>query len=123
AFVSSQAAAGSIFASADPLRFGGNAIWGEYYAGLIDEIRIYNRALSSGEIQNVMTTPIGSPLHVLGDEIVGAPAAPLTWDDVNPLLEEAIWRWTAALDDPAIARRLRHVDVQVMDLPGSTLGL
>src|SRR5262249_31524776 len=37
---------------ADPgaLRIGGNAIWGEYFNGLIDEVRIYNRALSATEI-------------------------------------------------------------------------
>ena len=26
-----------------PLRIGGNAIWGEWFNGLIDEVRVYNR--------------------------------------------------------------------------------
>ena len=44
--VASQAIAGPIAASTGALRIGGNAIWGEYFAGRIDEVRIYNRALS-----------------------------------------------------------------------------
>ncbi len=49
--VSSQAVAGIPVASASPLRIGGNSVWGEYFAGLIDEVRVYNRALSAAEIQ------------------------------------------------------------------------
>ena len=42
-----------------PLRIGGNAIWNEWFDGLIDELRIYNRALSTTEIQTDMNTPVG----------------------------------------------------------------
>jgi concanavalin A-like lectin/glucanase superfamily protein/Big-like domain-containing protein/glucose/sorbosone dehydrogenase/Calx-beta domain-containing protein len=59
--VSSKAASGSIFVSAGPLRIGGNAIWGEYVNALIDEVRIYNRVLSPGEIQADMNAPVGTP--------------------------------------------------------------
>jgi Concanavalin A-like lectin/glucanases superfamily len=41
------------------LRIGGNSVWGEYFQGSIDEIRIYNRALSPAEIQADMNTAIG----------------------------------------------------------------
>jgi hypothetical protein len=58
--VSSTAAAGSLIATTGALRFGGNAVWGEYFAGRLDEIRIYGRALSAGEIQTDMNTPVGS---------------------------------------------------------------
>jgi hypothetical protein len=64
----SAATSGSIVTSTLPLRIGGNAVWGEYFHGLIDEVRIYNRALSAAEIQADMTTPIGG--------IVTPPAAP-----------------------------------------------
>ena len=43
-------AGGELPATDDPLRIGGNLIWGEYFAGRIDEVRVYNRALSAGEI-------------------------------------------------------------------------
>ena len=33
-------------------------MWGEYFAGLIDEVRVYNRALTALEIQTDMATPI-----------------------------------------------------------------
>src|SRR5206468_1976304 len=63
--VASQAAAGAIAASNGALRIGGNAVWGEYFRGLIDEVRIYNRPLSGGEIQTDMGTPLPwSPARV-----------------------------------------------------------
>ena len=40
------------------LRIGGDAVWGEYFSGIIDEVRIYNRALSVGEIADDMYTPL-----------------------------------------------------------------
>ena len=43
--------AGSITTSTSPLRIGGNTIWGEWFNGLIDEVRVYNRALTATEIQ------------------------------------------------------------------------
>ena len=36
--------------STGALKIGGNAIWGEWFNGLIDEVRVYNRALSAAEI-------------------------------------------------------------------------
>jgi hypothetical protein len=41
-----------------PLRIGGNAVWTEFFNGRIDEVRIYNRALTASEIQADMATPI-----------------------------------------------------------------
>ena len=53
------AVSGPIATSARALRIGGNAIWGEYFAGLIDEVRVYNRALTAGEITTDMNAAIG----------------------------------------------------------------
>ena len=50
---------GSMVASTGALRLGGNGVWGEWFAGLIDEVRVYNRALSASEIQQDMQTPVG----------------------------------------------------------------
>jgi hypothetical protein len=49
---------GPIQTSTGALRIGGNAPWGEYFHGLIDEVRIYNRALSAAEIQADRDTAI-----------------------------------------------------------------
>jgi hypothetical protein len=56
--VGSRDIAGGIHTSSSPLRLGGNAIWGEYFGGRLDEVRIYNRALSQTEIQAGMTSPM-----------------------------------------------------------------
>jgi glucose/arabinose dehydrogenase/chitodextrinase len=57
--VASAAASGAIQASSSPLWIGGNQPYGEYFNGLIDDVRVYNRALSQGEIQTDMVTPLG----------------------------------------------------------------
>lgn len=57
--VQTRALSGNISTSNNPLRIGGNAVWGEYFGGLIDEVRVYNRALTPAEIQTDMNTPIG----------------------------------------------------------------
>jgi hypothetical protein len=45
-------------ATTGALRIGGNSVWGEYFRGLIDEVRVYNKARTSGEIETDMATPI-----------------------------------------------------------------
>ncbi len=57
--VTQTAVTGALTNSASPLRIGGNNVWGEYFAGIIDEVRIYRRALSPSEIQADMTAPVG----------------------------------------------------------------
>ena len=74
--VGSVATTGSIEVSSGVLRIGGNTIWGEYFSGLIDEVRIYNRALSATEIQTDMNTPVGSPERLLGEPISGNASPP-----------------------------------------------
>jgi Concanavalin A-like lectin/glucanases superfamily len=56
--VSSVARAASIAASTTPLQIGGDTTYGQYFKGRIDEVRVYNRALSQAEIQADMITPI-----------------------------------------------------------------
>ena len=55
---STKAVSGSIGISSNSLRIGGNTIWGEYFNGLIDEVRIYNKALTDLEIENDRDTPL-----------------------------------------------------------------
>jgi len=56
--VESQAQTGDLVTSANPLQIGGDSIYGDYFQGTIDEVRIYNQALSPSEIQADMGTPI-----------------------------------------------------------------
>ena len=56
--VGSTAYTGTIGTSTGVLRIGGNSMWGEFFQGRLDELRIYSRALSAAEIQADMTTSI-----------------------------------------------------------------
>ena len=55
--VGSAAQRGPLAAGPGPLRIGATA-WGERFDGLIDEGRVYDRALTAGEIQLDLGTPI-----------------------------------------------------------------
>jgi hypothetical protein len=56
--VSTRNQTGSIAVSTQPLRIGGNAIYGEWFTGRIDEVRIYSRALTQPEIAADMTRAV-----------------------------------------------------------------
>jgi hypothetical protein len=45
--------------STNPLFIGGDQSMGQYFHGRIDEVRVYNRALSAAEVQTDMNTPVG----------------------------------------------------------------
>ena len=53
--VKTQARTGTIFSSPNPLYIGGK---GSQFSGLIDEVRVYNRALSAAEINTDKNTPL-----------------------------------------------------------------
>ena len=57
--VTSAARTGTIQASPNPLWIGGNSPYGEFFAGSIDDARVYNRALSATELATDMATPVG----------------------------------------------------------------
>ena len=50
---------GQIPTSNGALTIGGDALYGQHFAGRIDEVRIYNTALSASQIQTDMNTAIG----------------------------------------------------------------
>ena len=57
--VATRAQTGAIVASTGPLRFGGNSVWGEWFAGRLDELRVYNRALTAAEVAADVDRPVG----------------------------------------------------------------
>jgi hypothetical protein len=56
--VASTATTGALVNSAGALRIGGNSVWGEWFKGLIDEVRVYERALTATEIQADAARPV-----------------------------------------------------------------
>jgi hypothetical protein len=79
--------------------------------------------LSQAEIQTDMNTPVGSPERLLGEAVTAGDAVPVSQAEISPLFDEAVARWSAALDDAQAVHRLEAVRIEVMDLPGTTLGL
>jgi Concanavalin A-like lectin/glucanases superfamily/Glucose / Sorbosone dehydrogenase len=45
--------------STGPLKIGGDALWGEFFSGRIDELRVYDHALTVAEIQADMNRAVG----------------------------------------------------------------
>ena len=56
--VASTAHTGTIATSTNPLQFGGDSLYGQFFAGLIDEVRVYNRALTATQVQADQATSI-----------------------------------------------------------------
>lgn len=84
--VAATARTGNLLTSTQPLFIGGNTIYGYHFAGLIDEVRVYNRALTQAEIQNDMNRPVGgagaapSSCDLNGDSIVNSADVTLAVD-------------------------------------------
>jgi glucose/arabinose dehydrogenase/PKD repeat protein len=57
--VASKAQGGLITSSRQPLSLGGDTVYGQHWSGKIDEVRIYNRALSVAELQADMSSAVG----------------------------------------------------------------
>jgi lysophospholipase L1-like esterase len=55
--VSSLNVRGNILTSSNPLQIGGNNL-GSYFTGYLDDVRIYNQALTAAAIQTDMNTPV-----------------------------------------------------------------
>jgi hypothetical protein len=56
--VATRAYTPAIQASTGALRIGGNSIWSEWFAGQIDEVRVYDRALSAAEVAGDRDRPV-----------------------------------------------------------------
>jgi Concanavalin A-like lectin/glucanases superfamily/Domain of unknown function (DUF1929)/Bacterial Ig domain/Bacterial Ig-like domain/Galactose oxidase, central domain len=100
--VSSRALTGPLNATSGPLRLGGNAMWGEAFAGTIDEVRVYRRALTAGEIQTDMSTAI---VGAVTDS--QAPTAPGTLSATGGLGQVQL-SWGAAADNIGVAKYNVH---------------
>ena len=93
---------GNAAVSTGVLRIGGNSIWtAERFRGLIDEVRIYDRALAAAEIQSDMTTPVAPPVTD-----TQPPTAPTGLTQTAATETSATVSWTASTDNVG-GRRLR----------------
>ena len=53
----------SITTSTNPLCIGGDPTQGQFFNGIIDEVRVYNVALTAAQIQTDMATPLASTIN------------------------------------------------------------
>jgi hypothetical protein len=56
----SRAAGGRLFTSDGPLRIGGDSLYAEWFAGLVDDVRVYDRPLDAAEIRADAAAPVVS---------------------------------------------------------------
>lgn len=94
---------GSLYDDGSPLRIGGNVVWQEYFRGLIDEVRIYNRAQTATEIQTDMNTPIGE----VAPPDTQAPTAPGSLTGTGGP-GSAQLTWTASTDNVGVTGYTIH---------------
>ena len=59
--VASTPHTGAISTSTNPLQIGGDSLYGQFFAGLIDNVRIYNVALTAAQIQTDQAKAISTP--------------------------------------------------------------
>ena len=93
-----QAKTGTITSSTNPLTIGSDPIWGQYFNGLIDDVRIYNTALSASQIQTDMATPVAPP----GPDTT-PPSVPGTLTATAISSGRVDLSWGAASDNVAVA--------------------
>ena len=83
---------GAFDTSGSPFRIGGNSIWNEWWQGRIDEVRVYNRALTATEINTAKNTALFSlpkaPTILSATPAQGAAVRSLSQIDV--LFSEAV---------------------------------
>jgi Concanavalin A-like lectin/glucanases superfamily len=93
--VSSQGAAGSIQVTGNPLWIGGNLPYGEHFRGLIDEVRVYSRALRAEEIVADMAKPVAPARGLVAayafDAGSGATAADASGEGNTGTIDGAAW--------------------------------
>ena len=101
--VSSRPVSGAVAGSTSPLRIGGNTVWGEYFAGLIDEVRIYNRALPASEIQADMNAPVGNPGTPIPTATLAPTGTPTNTTTVTPVPTATPMPIVASLNDTTVS--------------------
>jgi YD repeat-containing protein len=128
--VNSIAISGQINCHAEPLRIGGEA--GAYFQGQIDEVRVYNTALSAAEIRNryeeanyapapmvleAETTTDGKILITFDKEMASPPAAPagfaVTVNGVQKAIKEVTLESNKAVLGLTMCQPILAVDTDI----------
>jgi chitodextrinase len=95
--VSRRALSGNVATSAGPLRLGGNSVWNEWFSGTIDEVRVYDRALSAGQVRKDMRKALR------GAADSEAPTAPAGLAVTGRTQTSVTVSWSGSSDDVGVA--------------------
>ena len=98
--VASTAKTGTIAVSAGALTIGGDPLYGQYFTGRIDEVRIYSSALTQTQVQTDMATPIGGA----APPDTTPPTAPTGLGATAVSPTQVNLSWTAANDNVSVAQ-------------------
>jgi YVTN family beta-propeller protein len=80
--VASRNQTGAISISAGPLNIGGDATYGQYWQGLIDEVRVYDRALTAAQIVTDRDTAVPAPPASADPSTVGSWGPVIAWPHI-----------------------------------------
>ena len=116
--VASKAFALQIPTSTGALRIGGNSVWGEWFSGLIDEVRIYDHALSALEVARDQATPIGGASPPPPD--TAPPSVSVTAPAAGALLRATATVTATASDNVGVAGVQFKVDGQNLGAEDTT---
>ena len=91
------------------LHIGGNAVWAEWFSGQIDDLRVYNRALTVAEVQSDMNTPVGgTPPPPPPPADTQAPTAPSGLTASGQTQTQITLSWTASSDNVGVTGYSRY---------------
>src|SRR6185503_17145029 len=96
--VASVPRTGALETNNSPLSIGGTNAYGEYFQGRIDDVRVYDRALSVSELTTDMNAPVGAPSAA--DTI--PPSAPGTLTASAISATQINLSWGAATDNVGV---------------------
>jgi chitodextrinase len=94
--VSSLARTGNIVTSTNPLQIGGDSLFRQYFNGIIDEVRVYNVALTAAQIQTDMNAAIG------GSGDTQPPTVPSNLTATVASSSQINLSWTASTDNVGV---------------------
>src|SRR5438876_8972537 len=97
--VASQAQTTPLATTTGTLQIGGDSYPNEFFAGRIDEVRIYNRALSAAEIQADMSTAVGGTPP---SPDTAAPSTPAGLSATAASATQINLAWSASTDDVGV---------------------
>ena len=109
--VNTQALSATITARGNPMNIGADASTAQFYKGMLDDLRIYNRVLTQAQIQADMTTAVGGT-------VAGSPQVLIDFPASGAQVSGIVNVTADATDDTGVAGVQFYVDGVATGSPG-----